>query len=300
MQGKDDLVKPVIPLAEDAVYEIQVGMTISQGVCSYTCNSLLSSWNSQAQNTTGDSKSPTALPYATAQYEPSDIDELLERADKDALDLLERNSQCEEAIDRENIEMQRFTKAADTMKGKLASELSTGPRLNKLKPMDSPLENSSFYPVDTEFPLPFRRYQWKIPNVSSEICHARQHPNDPLISPPWYTHSGGFKMKTYLYPQGNGRCRDTDISVFMEFVCGPDDSPIQGPIQGTMHFFLLDQERRTHPIVQSRQFILKPNQASDFVILSGCPNFTPIATLSDTKYIKNDTIILEFDFSPNR
>lgn len=196
--------------------------------------------------------------------------------------------------------MQRFTRAADTVKGKLASELSRGPRL-KLKPMNSPLENSFFYPVDTEFPLPFRRYRWKIPNISSEICHARQHPNDPLISPPWYTHSGGFKMKTHLYLQGNGRCRDTDISLFMEFVRGPDDSPIQGPIQGTMRFILLDQERRTHPIVRSRQFLfMKPPQSSDLVILSGCPNFAPVATLSDTKYIKNDTMLMEFDFSPNR
>lgn len=196
--------------------------------------------------------------------------------------------------------MQHFTRATDAMKSKLASELSTRPHLNKLKPMDSPLETSFFYPVDTEFHLPFRRHRWKIPNMSSEICHACQHPNNALISPPWYTHSGGYKMKTHVFLQGNGRCRDTDVSVFMEFVRGPDDSPIQGPIQGNMHFFLLDQEKRTHPIVQRRRFIMKPSQASDLIILSGCPNFTPIATLSNTKYVKNDTMLMEFEFCPNR
>lgn len=202
--------------------------------------------------------------------------------------------------------MQLFSRHAKSLSTTLTPAFSTDSHLNKMKAKDIPLDNSLFfYRVMTSVPSHFHRYRWMITDVSEKIRQARKHPTKPLLSPVWCTHNGGYRVQIQIYLNGNGRCLRTHMSVFMAFRAGPDNAFLKWPVCGTMSFFLLDQERKNaRPIVcslrsdpKSSSFTRPPQDSSSVMnIASGCPDFTPISTLCDTKYVKDDTIFLESCF----
>lgn len=183
--------------------------------------------------------------------------------------------------------------------------------LTKVNHKDISQDHSpSFYRIETYTSSIYHRYRWIITGAYEKIRHARNYPNQPLISPIMCTHHGGYKAQILIYLNGNGRCLRTHVSAFMAFRSGYDNAFLKWPVHGTMSFFLLDQERNNaRPIVRCLQSdpksssFSRPPQPQDhgyeINIASGCPDFTPISTLDDNKYVKNDTMYWEFSFLPS-
>lgn len=220
--------------------------------------------------------------------------------------LTEINSQIKDTLDQQEIGMHRFKRYAGKLNGSLPLTHSTGSQLTKEK--DISQDHSHFYRVETSASSIFHRFRWIITNASERIRHARNNPNAPLTSPVWSTHHGGYKVQVFIYLNGNGRCLRTHISVFMAFRSGHDNAFLKWPVRGTMSFFLLDQERKNSRLIartvqsdpNSSSFSRPPeDRDSEMNVASGCPDFARISTLSDSKYVKNDTMFWEFSFDPS-
>ena len=144
------------------------------------------------------------------------------------------------------------------------------------------------------------RYRWRIPNVARMTREANDHPSQPLVSPPWLTHFGGYTLQTHIYFHGNGRFQNTHISVFLSVLRGLNDSILPWPLNGKISLFLLphDQKEKRMPIIRT---VLSDRKSRSFQqptshrnIASGCPDFASVSTLSDDAYVKNDVMFLEF------
>lgn len=158
------------------------------------------------------------------------------------------------------------------------------------------------YPIDTGIPPPAYRYRWRIPNVAERVSYACSHPDEPLVSPWWCTHRGGYRMQTHMYLNGNGRCAGLHISVFVRALLGPDDCFLRWPLNGILFLCLVDQEKNTRPIVRTFQSdptssaFKKPTIDSEMNVASGCPDFASTDKLSKGRYVKDDIMFLEMCF----
>ena len=245
------------------------------------------------------------------QNEPADFYKGFEQAKESLSALAKKNSKFRDAINQQEIDIQRFDRCASKLNGALASTPSVDFPLAKVNHKDISQDNTPFfYRVIKLTPSIYHRYRWIITDPYEKIRHARNHPNQPLTSPEWCTHPGGYKAQILIYLNGNGRCLRTHVSVFMAFRSGYDDAFLKWPVQGTMSFFLLDQERNNaRPIVRCLQSdpnsssFSRPPQPQDhgstMNVASGCPDFALISTLYDTRYVKNDTMYWEFCFHPS-
>jgi hypothetical protein len=136
------------------------------------------------------------------------------------------------------------------------------------------------------------------------ISRACKQSNVPLVSPEWLTHPFGYQMKAILYPSGFGHFSGSHFSVFMFVVRGPYDDLLRWPVNGTLSFFLVDTKRKNAiPWVRSRRSdpenspFQRPQELSDRIVASGCPDFIPLTKLGEC-YVKDNTVMIEFTFRP--
>ena len=59
---------------------------------------------------------------------------------------------------------------------------------------------------------------------------------------PFYSHSGGYKLKTQVYPNGVGTCRGTHVSVFVAVMRGEYDDQLKWPFTGEVTVRLINIE----------------------------------------------------------
>ena len=296
--------KAVIPLTEEVVVH-QVCIMMIPNINSYR--------NTQ-DLVGGNPGSSTEVPLAQNESANGiDFYKEFKRAKESLSALALKSREFKDGINHQEIDIQRFNRCTRMVNGALANPTpSIDFPLTKVNHKDISQDFSPFfYRVKTSStPSIYHRHKWIISGVSEKIRHARNHPDQPLISPVWCTHRGGYKAQTLLYLNGNGRCLSTHVSAFMVFRSGYDNAFLKWPVHGTMSFFLLDQEwNNARPIVRSLQSdpnsssFSKPPQpqdhGSEMNVASGCPDFTPISTLYDNKYVKNDTMYWEFSFLPS-
>ena len=66
--------------------------------------------------------------------------------------------------------------------------------------------------------------------------------NDAVwYSPPFYTHTHGYRMCITVYANGNNQVKGTHLSVFARLMEGPFDDYLKWPFQGTITIQLLNQ-----------------------------------------------------------
>ena len=64
-----------------------------------------------------------------------------------------------------------------------------------------------------------------------------------FVSEPFYTHSGGYKMCLWVFPNGYGDAENTHFSLFTSFMQGENDTTLKWPFRGNITVQLIDQVR---------------------------------------------------------
>ena len=70
----------------------------------------------------------------------------------------------------------------------------------------------------------------------------RKMVNEKWLSPPFYTHPGGYKMCISVYPNGTSEGLGTYVSVFVHFMVGEYDDWLDWPFQGQIIILFLSQQ----------------------------------------------------------
>ena len=236
--------------------------------------------------------------------EDSDFNRHIAQAQTSTLSLLDRGKQNEHDSSRFDGDLQQHRNGMSSYTRLSAFErIDFPPQQQKRKIYDV---SANDFTVFTERPPNGSGMQcrWHIPNVDEKLAYARENPEKPLISPSWPTGAGGCCARAFVYLNGDGRGFGTHVSPFISLVQGPDDRFIPWPMSGDLVFVLLDQEHNARPIlkrVRSERTLQRPPPSSldirnEMNTAYGCPCFTPIATLSDEKYVKDNTMTWEFSF----
>ena len=137
---------------------------------------------------------------------------------------------------------------------------------------------------------------WKIPEIHRRRHEAKIGKTVSLYSAPFYTSRHGYKVCLRLYMDGDGSGKGTHLSFFLTIMRGEYDALLQWPFRQTVTLMLLDQDK-VKDITQS--FRPEPTSSSfqrprhEMNVASGCPMFAPLSILSNSSYVKDDTMFLK-------
>jgi len=113
-------------------------------------------------------------------------------------------------------------------------------------------------------------------------------------SPPFYTHTQGYKMRLTVDADGNGTSKGTHVSVYICLMQGEFDNDLKWPFRGNIAIKLLDQEQNgeEHITEVIRFTTRKPGERvtiGERRLEWGKPQFIPHTNLTP-KYLKNDLL----------
>ena len=121
----------------------------------------------------------------------------------------------------------------------------------------------------------------------------KKEKNEIFCSKSLYTHPGGYRMLSSLYPNGNGEGKNTHVSIYTKLVEGCYDNKLHWPFLGTVTVELLNQlgDDNHHKMVTVY------NADNDMIVGStvGNPKFLPHSSLghnpaTNTQYLLDDTL----------
>lgn len=75
--------------------------------------------------------------------------------------------------------------------------------------------------------------------------NSRKQNDEEWVSPPFYTHVAGYKMRMEVHPNGYGIGKGTHISVFLSMMQGENDNYLPWPFQGAVITILFLNQRGT-------------------------------------------------------
>ena len=139
-------------------------------------------------------------------------------------------------------------------------------------------------------------FMWIIPEVAQRLEEAQMKETTFLYCNPFFTSQFGYRLFLRLYLNGLGSGKGTHISFFIVVMKGQHDALLSWPFQHMVTMMLLDQDKRKD-IVQA--FIPEPSSPSyqrpktAVNIPSGFPKFAPHSVLSNSSYVRNDTLYLK-------
>ena len=138
---------------------------------------------------------------------------------------------------------------------------------------------------------------WKINEVQRRCRDARSGKTVSLYSPPFYSSPHGYRLCLRAYLYGDGTGKGTHISVFLVIMRSEYDDILLWPFKHRVVISLINLDYPlkldaaiTHkflPNPQSSSFE-KPKDA--FNLASGFPQFASISVLTDSRFVKNDTM----------
>ena len=144
------------------------------------------------------------------------------------------------------------------------------------------------------------QFVWPVKNFQS-ICEEIKTLSSSgkiercIFSPHFYSHCYGYKFRLRLYPLGNGKGRNTHMSLFLILCKGEFDEILKFPLSGRLYFTLLSRGG-TENLCESYQFnsanrgCEKPTTQENAVSL-GNPTFCSLDLLWK-KYVLNDTVYI--------
>ena len=95
-----------------------------------------------------------------------------------------------------------------------------------------------------KLPVPPVEGYTAIPVIFTMDSFASRKQNDEVwISPPFYTHVAGYKIRMEVYPNGYGEGRGTHISVFLHLMQGENDNYLPWPFPGAVITILFLNQR---------------------------------------------------------
>ena len=145
-----------------------------------------------------------------------------------------------------------------------------------------------------EFP---RAFLWKVENFIENTDGQR------LASTPFYTEKYGYKLRLSIVPSGDGRGKNTHLSVFIIVMKGEYDAILPWPFKKAVKFTLIDQ--REDPV--GRQNVVRKLTADNALKVNhdrptrrenkgrGFPEFISHDKLYSGRYIVDNTLFLQVE-----
>ena len=147
---------------------------------------------------------------------------------------------------------------------------------------------------------------WRISDIEKILVQAREKSSTVLESSPFYSANHGYKLKLYVYRNGDITNKHIYLSVFLVLMEGEYDSLLPWPFHQRITFILVDQQEGTDE---------KKNIVMDFITdpsLSSCAKsagkvvkpsigfarFVSHKNLKTRRYIVNDSLLLQIEVHP--
>ena len=150
-----------------------------------------------------------------------------------------------------------------------------------------------------EFP---RAFLWKVDNFIANLEEATTV-RHRLASTPFYTEKYGYKLRLSIVPSGNGRGKNTHLSVFIIVMKGEYDAILPWPFKKEVKFTLIDQQEDPG----GRQNVIRRLTAENTLQSNydrptgrenkgrGFPEFISHDKLYSGRYIVDDTVFLQVE-----
>jgi len=148
-----------------------------------------------------------------------------------------------------------------------------------------------------------QNYTWKIKGFSEVLRQAKNGVKPIIKSAPFYRY--GYKHTLRLDPNGAGPGENTHLSIFSALMKGENDATLHWPYNKMVTFTLVDQQEdpnekkdivRTFTAnVESEKCFARPvtNENSG----RGFFNFVPHNKLSERRYIVDDTLFIQVQYT---
>ena len=140
-------------------------------------------------------------------------------------------------------------------------------------------------------------YIWKVNEVQRRAREARNGKTVSLYSPPFYTSAHGYRLCLRAYLYGDGAGKGTHVSVFLVIMHSEYDDVLLWPFKHCVVISLVNLGNPlkpdagiTHKFIPSPQSNSFEKPKETFNLASGFPQFAPLSILTDSKYVKNDTM----------
>ena len=152
-----------------------------------------------------------------------------------------------------------------------------------------------------------QQLSWRISDIEKILVQARQKSSTVLESSPFYSANHGYKLKLYVYPNGDITRKHNYLSVFLVLMEGEYDSLLPWPFHQRITFILVDQlersaEEKKNIVMElttdpTRSSCAKPSGK----VVKPSIGFTRFVThknLKTRRYIVNDSLLLQVEVHP--
>ena len=148
---------------------------------------------------------------------------------------------------------------------------------------------------------------WRINDIEKILSQAREKRSTVLESSPFYSANHGYKLKMYVYPNGDVTNKHNYLSVFLVIMEGEYDSLLPWPFHQKITFILVDQpggsdekknivmELTNDPTLSS---YAKPVAGKVVKPSIGFARFVTHKNLKTRRYIVNDSLLLQVEVHP--
>ena len=148
---------------------------------------------------------------------------------------------------------------------------------------------------------------WRITDIENILSQAREKRSTVLESSLFYSANHGYKLKLYVYPNGDITNKNNWLSVFLVIMEGEYDALLPWPFHQRITFILVDQqegsdekknivmELTTDPTLSS---CAKPAAGKVVKPSIGFARFVTHKNLKTRGYSVNDSLLLQVEVHP--
>ena len=158
--------------------------------------------------------------------------------------------------------------------------------------------------------LDTRTFIWKIQHFSEVLRLAKAREKCKIESIPFYTdrtESYGYKLRVWIYPNGDRIRVNTHLSVYITLMEGDYDAILPWPFNKRVNFTLIDQQEDQVERENVTLHLIAGNYPKSFgrpaknttTIGCGFPEFVSHDKLHSRRYIVDDTLFLQVEVGPS-
>ena len=148
---------------------------------------------------------------------------------------------------------------------------------------------------------------WRINDIENILSQAREKRSTVLESPLFYSANHGYKLKLYVYPNGDITIKNNWLSVFLVIMEGEYDALLPWPFHQRITFILVDQqegsdEKKSIVMELTTDLTLsscaKPSAGKVVKPSIGFARFVTHKNLKTRRYIVNDSLLIQVEVHP--
>ena len=149
----------------------------------------------------------------------------------------------------------------------------------------------NWFDTSSSWPLEFT-----VTGVSKHKLYGTKH-----ISPPFYTHKNGYKMRLQVWPNGTGDGKGTHLSIFACLLKGENDYNLKWPMNINLTMEVVNWRSNNSHIIHKINFQHAPdsvraqvtgenNVASNWGVIKFCTHYTLFSNSRNIQYVQDDCI----------